>query len=105
MRFVRGRVGTKPGPALPGSSEQTTPPVPGAEEQADGSIDVVFEGPSAEFARKEITDILEAVSKDVRSAPAPGEPSRPASARRSDPDVHGAAIEYDPDVTRRLRRP
>jgi hypothetical protein len=68
MRFVRGR---------------TTPSVPGADEPSDGSIDVVFEGPSAEFARKEITEILEALGKEVRSAPgAPVEPDRDTARRR-----------------------
>jgi len=62
------------------------PGPPSTAEPSDGSIDVVFEAPadapSAELARKEISDILEAISKEARSEPPPA----------------------DSDMTRRMRR-
>jgi hypothetical protein len=74
-------------------------------EPSDGSVDVVFDPTTGEIVAREIRTILEEAVKLAPLPAAPAEPPTRTVPRDSDPDTHGAEIEYDPDKTRRNRRP
>ena len=79
------------------SEHQAPSAVP--QEEGDASVDVVFDPTTGELLAKEVARILSAVSPVIVV-----EPPNQALPRESDPDVHGAEIEYDPDKTRGNRR-
>jgi hypothetical protein len=76
-------------------------PPPLTQEQGDASVDVVFDPTTGELIAKEIKTILEDIPSDAEPPPPPVDPLAQPGERASDPDIHRAQIEYDPDKTRR----